>query len=124
MSADRPHCEAPQACAAKGSGHCRRCCGRAAAAALHSDPAGVARLGVKARALAEALNRDPAVVAKRTATTNRLRTAKTAERVRIPVSLVGEYRALLRKELTSEQAVGVLRRSYREAFGAGRARGA
>lgn len=49
MLTSRPHCEAPQACAAKGPGHCRRCGGRAAMAALRSDPAFVERLVEKAR---------------------------------------------------------------------------
>ena len=49
--ANRPHCQKPSACDAKGNGHCRRCHMTAAASALHADPEFKARM--------KALHADP-----------------------------------------------------------------
>ena len=42
--ANRPHCQKPSACDAKGNGHCRRCHMTAAASALHANPEFKARM--------------------------------------------------------------------------------
>ena len=46
----RPHCERPDACRAKGVGHCRFCNGRASMKRLNGDPEIVARSRVAQQA--------------------------------------------------------------------------
>ena len=53
--ANRPHCQKPSACDAKGNGHCRRCHMTAAASALHADP----EFKAQASARMKARNADP-----------------------------------------------------------------
>ena len=53
--ANRPHCQKPRACDAKGKGHCRRCHMTAAASALHADP----EFKAQASARMKARNADP-----------------------------------------------------------------
>ena len=47
----RPNCEAPDACAARGAGHCRRCHFRSVAKALHADPEFKAKTSARMKAL-------------------------------------------------------------------------
>ena len=49
--ANRPHCQKPSACDAKGNGHCRRCHMTGAASALHADPEFKAQASARMKAL-------------------------------------------------------------------------
>ena len=53
--ANRPHCQKPSACDAKGNGHCRRCHMTAAASARNADP----EFKAQASARMKALHADP-----------------------------------------------------------------
>ena len=53
--ANRPHCQKPSACDAKGNGHCRRCHMTAAASARNADP----EFKAQASARMKARNADP-----------------------------------------------------------------
>lgn len=132
MTPQRPHCAKPDACAATGRGHCRRCAllvnpeamaagrrlgGTCSLAKLHADPGFRERVRARGRALVAFLNRDPDIVARRTLAIRATWTSKAANLLGVPVDLIGDYRFVTRtKKLTREQALGVLERSFPAAF--------
>jgi len=79
----RPNCQAPEACVAKGAGHCRSCHLSSVAKTLHADPEFKAKTAERMRAL----HADPEFKAKAAERMRALHAdpefkAKTAERMR------------------------------------------
>src|SRR6185437_4616006 len=130
----RPHCEQPDACVARGAGHCRHCHFSSVTKALHADPefraavsaASSARMKAlhadpefraAASARMKALHADPEFRAKVSAATSARMKALHAEKIKalgLVADELDDWRAIRAKGFSREEAARIVIRSRRE----------
>lgn len=103
----RPNCEAPDACAARGAGHCRRCHFRSVAKALNADPEFRAKVSAASSARMKELNADPEFKAKTSARMKALN-AEKIKSLGLRDHEVREWRAIRAKGFSREEAARIV----------------